>query len=163
MNKNVIIGVDPGYDRCGIAVINSIKGVGAEELLFSTCVQTSQKNDFHTRLKNISNAFNDVLEKFQPGVLSIENLYFNTNQKTASKVLEVKGAIEILALNKNLLVYEYTPLQIKNAIAGNGRAGKREVYSMLKHLIKINKEIKIDDEFDAIACALTCSASIKFQ
>ncbi len=163
MSNNIIIGVDPGYDRCGIAVLDASCGVGKEVLLFSTCVQTAKHDTFHARLGKIASVFSETVVNFKPNILAIESLFFNNNQKTASRVLEVKGAVEVLAINRNLDIREFTPLQIKSAITGNGRADKKDIYRMLQHLVKINKDIKVDDEFDAIACALTCSASVKFK
>jgi len=95
--------------------------------------------------------------------MAIENLFFNSNQKTALKVSEARGIIMYQALSGGLKVFEYTPLQIKIAITGYGRGDKKQVTDMLHHLIKIDKKIKYDDEYDAIAVGLTHLASHKLS
>ncbi len=156
----LIIGVDPGYDRCGVAVIDRSQGIGNEKLLFSTCIQTDKKQDFVDRLKAVLEEVNETLKKYKPDVLAIESVFFNTNQKTATKVAETKGAIMAAAIQNSTKILELTPLQIKLAITNSGRADKKAIYQMLQKLIQIEKQIKLDDEYDAIACALTASALI---
>ncbi len=152
MQKKVL-GVDPGYDRCGIAIIE--KKENKEELIFSDCIETSKNNDYYFRFQQVIESIENLIEKEKPDVLAIENVFFNKNQKTSSKISEIRGAIIYLALKNKIKVNEYTPLQIKLAVTGNGRADKKSIYTLLPKLIKINKKIKLDDEFDAIACALT--------
>jgi len=158
MQKN-IIAIDPGYDRCGVAVIDV--STGKEKLIFSDCIETDKKNDFVDRLYKVVSSVDTVIKLYNPCVFAMETLFFNTNQKTASKVSEVRGALLYLAKKHNLKIEEFTPLQIKVATTNSGRATKKEVYDMVQRLIKIDKKIKLDDEFDAIACALTCSASVR--
>ncbi len=151
-----VLAVDPGYDRCGLAVLDA-PSVGSEILLYSTCVQTNKKDSYYLRLKQILDKANQLINKHKPSHLAIEKLFFNSNQKTASQVSEVRGAFIYLAIKENLEILEFTPLQIKLAVAGNGRADKKAIYDILPKLIDIEKEIKLDDEYDAIACALTAS------
>src|SRR6185503_19526843 len=91
-----------------------------------------------------------VIEKEKPEQVSIEKLYFATNQKTAMQVAEVRGALIALAAQNHLPVSEYTPMQVKAAL-GYGRADKKQIAKMLHMLVKIDKPIKHDDEYDAIA------------
>ena len=152
-----ILAIDPGYDRCGVAIVDA-HSVGGEVLVFSDCIETKKSDSYYARLKQVLDAVDTLADLHKPNIFAIENLFFNTNQKTASKVSEVRGALLYLAMKKGLEIKEFTPLQIKLAVAGNGRADKRAVYEILPKLIKIDKKIKLDDEFDAIACALTASA-----
>ncbi|MBL4644727.1 MAG: crossover junction endodeoxyribonuclease RuvC [Candidatus Pacebacteria bacterium] len=151
-----IIGIDPGYERLGIAVVE--KTTQKELLLYSQCFQTDSKLPFHERLLLLGEELQSVITKHKPDHLALENIFFNTNQKTAMDVAAVRGVILYVARSKNVQTFEYTPPQIKAAVGGSGRASKKEVASMLHHLIDINKEIRYDDEYDAIAVALTHSA-----
>ncbi len=156
-----ILAIDPGYERLGIAVLECSNGQ-KEQLLYSNCFKTSASIQFNERLCLIGDELRSMLRNFSPETLAIEKLYFNTNQKTAIGVVEVIGAIKYIAKSSGLKVFEYTPLQIKSAVSGNGRGSKKDVINMVHKLIKIDKKIKYDDEYDAIAVALTCSASERF-
>ena len=150
-----IIAIDPGYERIGIAVLEKETSSSKEVLLYSDCFQTNKKDSFEIRLKKIGEELEKLIKEYKPKVLAIESLFFNSNQKTALKVSEAKGVIKYTALSKNLEVLKFTPLQIKIAITGYGRSDKNQVTSMLSHLINIKKEVKYDDEYDAIAIGLT--------
>jgi len=151
-----IISIDPGYDRVGIAILEkSIKINNKEQLLYSDCITTSSKDSFTKRLKSIGLKIEEIIQQYQPTVLVIESLFFNNNQKTAMLVAEAKGMIKYIALLNTLDVFEYTPLQIKIAITGYGKSNKQQITTMTQKLIKIKKEIKYDDEYDAIAIGLT--------
>ena len=151
-----ILGIDPGYERLGLAVIE--KGSGKETLIHSECFQTDAKLSFHERLHLLGIAIDRVITEHNPEHVALENIFFNTNQKTAMDVAAVRGVIIYLGRTHNLETFEYTPPQIKAAVGGSGRASKKEVATMLHHLIDINKEIRLDDEYDAIAVALTHSS-----
>jgi len=150
-----ILSIDPGYERLGIAILEKEKKGAKEEYIFSETFKTSSKLDFKERLFLLGRRIEEIIEKYKPEILSIEKLFFNTNQKTATNVAETRGAIIYLAMKNNLKVYEYTPLEIKMAMTGNGRADKKQVIFMVNQLIKLDKEIKYDDEYDAIAVGLT--------
>ncbi len=152
----IILGIDPGYERLGVAILE--KTENKEVLLFSDCIKTSAKLPFSDRLISLGDSVTNLIEGYKPNVLAIEKLYFHNNQKTAMYVSQVMGAIIYISKNKNMQIEEYTPLQIKSAITGNGKANKQQIMSMLHHLVRINKKIKYDDEYDAIATCLTCSA-----
>jgi crossover junction endodeoxyribonuclease RuvC len=148
-----ILSIDPGYERLGIAILERTNGV--EKCLYSETFRTDKKLIFIERLFLLGVRIEKLIDKYKPEVLSIEKLFFNTNQKTATNVSEVRGAIIFLALKNKMNVYEYTPLEVKVAVAGYGRATKTQVIFMVKQLIKLEKEIKYDDEYDAIALGLT--------
>lgn len=154
-----IISIDPGYERLGVAIIEKISG--KEILLFSTCIQTSPKIPHEERLKIIGKGVADLIEKYKPEALAIETLFFKTNAKTAMKVSEARGVILYEAAKNNLEVCEFTPLEIKVAVTGYGKSDKDQVTMMTKKLIRIEKELKYDDEYDAIAVGLTYFATVK--
>lgn len=149
-----IISIDPGYERIGIAIIekeNNFK----EKLLYSDCFLTCAKDSFEDRLNQIGKEIERLIKEYKPKALIIESLFFNSNQKTALKVSEAKGIIKYCALSKNIPIFEFTPLQIKTAITGYGRGTKNQITSMVCNLINIEKKVKYDDEYDAIAVGLT--------
>lgn len=156
----IVLGIDPGYDRLGLAVVK--QEAGRLELLYSDCFITDKKEIFNKRLLAIGNEVEEVLLKYKPEVLVIEKLFFTVNRKTAMAVAETRGLITYLGAKHNLLIAEYTPLEIKTTITGYGLADKKQITEMIPRLIKINKTIKYDDEYDAIGIALTHLARASF-
>ena len=154
-----IIAVDPGYERVGIAVLEKIKGK-EERLIYSNCFKTPKKLSHSERLSLVGEEIRKVIKKFKPEALAVESLFFNENRRTAIKVSEARGVIIYEAALKELPVFEYTPLQIKIAVIGYGRATKNQVISMVKKLIHIDKKAQ-DDEYDAIATGITHFAHFK--
>lgn len=154
-----VISIDPGYERLGIAVIE--KENSKEKLLFSGCFKTSPKISHEERLKLIGQEIEKIIKEFKPNVLSVETLFFKNNQKTGMKVSEARGVILYVASVNGLEVKEFSPMDIKIAVTGYGLSDKEQVIFMVKKLIKIDKEIKYDDEYDAIAVGLTYFATTK--
>ena len=131
-----ILAIDPGYERVGIAILEK-DSQNKERLLYSNCFKTSSKLSFVDRLYLIGKELDQLAETYTPAALAIEKLYFNTNQKTGLLVSEARGMMLYIAKQHNLLVYEYTPLQVKVAVTGHGRGHKRQVIAMVKQLIPI--------------------------
>ncbi len=155
-----VLGIDPGYDRLGIAVVE--KNSSKEVLVYSSCFTTSSKEDFEKRLLGVGNEIVRVLETYKPDVLSIESIFITKNQKTATKISEVRGVIIYEATKRNIPMYEYSPPEIKLAITGDGRSDKNQIMKMIPLLIEIKKGIEtLDDEYDAIAVALTAIACLR--
>ena len=154
----IILGIDPGYDRVGIAIVEK-KSREKEVLLYSECLQTSAKDDFYTRLGQVGKKISEIIKEYKPDALAIESLFITKNQRTAMRVSEARGVIIYEAVRANIPVYEYTPLQIKVAVTGHGGSDKGQVMKMIPLLVKINAKKAHDDEYDAIAVALTCIAS----
>lgn len=154
-----ILSIDPGYDRCGVAVIEKLSH--GETLLYSTCITTDKKDDYPTRLLQVGKALEKVLEEWQPDLVALEKLFFATNRKTANQVSEVRGMIIYLGTKAKKEIVEYTPMEIKQTVAGFGGANKKQVTEMVKRLIKMKTTPKLDDEFDAIAVGLTASARLR--
>jgi crossover junction endodeoxyribonuclease RuvC len=159
MNHPVrIIGIDPGFDRLGVAVLD--KNGTSETLVFSTCIVTSKKDSFEERLAQIGKELTDIFSTYKGHELAIETLFFTKNQKTIITVAEVRGICLYLAHLHNLTIFEYSPPQIKLAIAGDGKASKDDIASMVPKILKTTlPKGTIDDEIDAIAIALTHSAN----
>lgn len=161
-----ILGVDPGYERLGIAVLEKEKGQIKEGVVFSECFKTSPKLPFPSRLFLVGEEINRVIKKYKPEILSIESLFLNTNQKTAMRVAETRGTILYLAKKEGLKIFEAAPPEIKTAITGYGRADKMQVIKMVKMLVDFGKNREktgkeSDDEIDAVAAALTAFAKVK--
>ena len=153
-----VLSIDPGFERLGIAVLDG--DASQPNVLYSACFKTSPKDSFEKRLGLIGEELVYIIKKFKPEALAIETLFFTTNQKTAMRVAEVRGAIIYLAVSNNLSVSEYTPLQIKIAVTGYGRADKKQIISMISRVAPIRKGA-LDDEYDAIAVGITHLASYK--
>ncbi len=149
-----VLAIDPGYGRCGVAVVEK-NGGGKEVLLYSACIETSAQDEFADRLAEVASECARLIEAHSPDCVALEKLYFSNNQKTAMQVAEVRGALINTAQGAGIEVFEYTPGEVKSAAAGNGSADKKAVARMLHALMKIEKEIRHDDEYDAIAIAVT--------
>jgi len=142
-----VLAIDPGYERLGVAVVEKTKK-GKDILLYSDCFRTDPKDIFEERLLQIGNEVERIIKRHHPHALAIEQLYFNTNQKTAMNVAEARGVICFICRKHNLVLFEYTPLQIKNAVSGYGRSTKEQIAKMIPHLVEIQKKIQFDDEYD---------------
>lgn len=155
----MVLAIDPGYDRVGIALLKRAHQGG--ELVYSTCLITSREKTFEERLHEIGETTQDLIECFNPNCLALERLYFNSNQKTAMHVAEVRGMLIYLAQHHTLNIYEYTPAEIKVGVTGNGRSDKQAVSLMVTRLLNLPPKKRHDDEYDAIALGLTCLASVR--
>ena len=163
----IILGIDPGFERLGIAVIENNKGKpfgnaqGKEKVLYSECFKTSATLEFSERLALIGEETQRVIKKYKPDVLSIETLFFTTNQKTVMHVAEARGVVIYECAKLGMKIFEASPPQIKIATTGYGKANKEQVMKMVKILVDIDNTKKSDDELDAIAIALTASAHLR--
>lgn len=158
-NKKIsrILGIDPGYGRLGIAIIESKNK--KPKLIHSECLETSAKLEHSMRLGLVLKKIKEIIKKFKPNKLAVETLIFSKNVKTALKVAEVRGVIIAEAANKGVEIFEYHPNSIKIAITGYGKSDKKQIIFMLEKILGLKKKFKHDDEYDAIAVALTCEAS----
>ncbi len=155
MNNLRVLGIDPGYDRLGIAIIE--KGFRSKDtLLYSTCIETNRSSSYGSRLEEVGAAILRCVDEWKPHALAIETLYMSTNQKTAFKVAESRGVVVYCASSKQLPIYEYTPQQVKIAVTGYGKSSKDQVMDMIPRLLTLDmQKRRLDDEFDAIAVAIT--------
>ncbi len=156
-----ILGIDPGFERLGVAVLEKNKGESKERVIFSECFKTSPKIEFAERLVLLGNEIKKVTKKYQPEMLAIETLFFTANQKTAMKVAEARGVVVYECMHSGMKMFEASPLEIKMSVTGYGKADKKQVMKMVKLLVAIKNSKTSDDELDAIAVALTAFARIK--
>ncbi len=161
LSDKVVLAIDPGFDRVGVAVI--IKKGGVDTLLFSSCIQTDKKETFEKRLLQISYELEEVILKHKPNTLAIESLFMANNQKSVIGVAQARGVVLYMAAKHKLFVCEYTPMQVKVSVAGVGSADKKQMLYMVEKILKNTPNLhkKIDDEIDAIAIGLTCLAYLK--
>ena len=157
-----ILGIDPGFDRLGIAIIDKNEK-GKESLVYSECFETNKKDSFSERLFLIGKQVAFCIEKYKPEYLSIEKLYMTVNQKTAMNVAEARGVVIYESQKSNITKYEITNMKIKMAITDFGKATKNDVAKMVPKLIVLESKKMKDDEIDAIAIALTLSATIRYR
>ncbi len=147
-----IIGIDPGYAIVGFGIIEYDNG------RFKTvdygAITTEAGTDFNIRLRTIYQDVCQILDIYEPESLAIEKLYFQNNQKTAIDVAEARGVILLAASQRNILIREYTPLEVKKSITGYGQAVKRQVQEMTKRVLKLSEIPKPDDTADALAIAV---------
>jgi len=153
-----ILSIDPGYERLGIAVLEKEPSERKERVLYSDCFKTSAKLPHSTRLLLIGEEIERVIREFEPKTLAIETLFLDTNHKTAMKVSEARGVILFNASRYGISICEYSPVEIKLAVSGYGKSSKVEMTKMVKLLVETKKDIKHDDEFDAIAVGIACFA-----
>jgi crossover junction endodeoxyribonuclease RuvC len=154
-----ILGIDPGIGRCGWGVID-IESSKLKVIKFG-CIETSPKKSVQDRLMEIHKEITKIIKTHKPEVLSIEELFFNNNAKTAFVVGQARGVILLAAAENNLEVGIYTPLQVKMSLTGYGRAEKPQVGQMVKVLLKLKEIPKPDDTADGLAIAITHAFSAK--
>lgn len=157
----LILGVDPGIARTGWGIVK------VESSKFKVenynCIETLARLDSSQRLKYIYDSVADIIKKHKPDVMAVEELFFNTNAKTAFIVGQARGVVLLSASKENLPVAIYTPLQVKIAVTGYGRAEKSQIGQMVKIILKLNTIPKPDDVTDALAVALTHAFSQKMK
>lgn len=147
-----IIGIDPGTAIVGYGIIDYING--QSNLIASGSIQTDKNLCDAKRLQEIENDLNVIINKYQPDIASVEKLFFFKNQKTIISVAQGRGVILATLAKAGIEIFEYTPLQIKLAITGYGKATKDDVAEMVKKFINYTFFPKLDDSADAIAMAV---------
>ena len=153
-----VLGIDPGYAIVGFAVVD-FEG-GRFRLADMGAVTTEADMPFEARLKAIYLDMCQLISTYKPQEISIEKLFFNTNQKTAIDVAQARGVTILPAIMQGLPIYEYTPLQVKSSIVGYGRAEKKQVQEMVRSMLHLKEVPKPDDTADAVALAITHGLSI---
>lgn len=148
-----IIGVDPGIGRLGWGIIE--KNKGKVTVIAYGCVETQVNSNLTDRLVILFAKIQEILEKFQPEEMAIEELFFSKNVKTAFAVGQARGVILLAAAQQHLTISAYTPSAVKSAVAGYGKADKKQIGQMVKLTLKLTKIPTPDDTADALAIALT--------
>jgi crossover junction endodeoxyribonuclease RuvC len=157
--KDIILGIDPGYAIVGWSFLE--KEGSHLNLLRYGCITTPKEMPHAERLAHVFNDLNFLIEEMKPTIASIEELFFSKNVTTAIKVAESRGVILTSFILHHLPIYEFTPLQIKQALTGYGRADKNQIQQMVKTVLKLKEIPKPDDAADAIAVAITYANNIR--
>lgn len=153
MNQTTrIIGIDPGYAIVGYGVVDS-DGYRFRTVDYGS-LMTASDTPFERRLEQIWDGLCAVLNRHKPSAMAVERLYFTTNQKTAIDVAQARGTILLCAVKHGVEVFEYTPLQVKQAVAGYGKAEKHQVQQMTKTILNLEAVPRPDDTADALAIAI---------
>ena len=153
----IILGIDPGLAIVGWGIIESVRG--QMRPLAYGAITTPAHTDVEKRLLMIAEDMEALINKYKPDEMAIEELFFNTNTTTGIVVAEARGVILCTAHKLGVKISEYTPLQVKQAVVGYGKAEKHQVISMVTSLLKLPKPPKPDDTADALALAM-CHAHV---
>ncbi|WP_049691055.1 crossover junction endodeoxyribonuclease RuvC [Anaerococcus jeddahensis] len=157
----IILGIDPGIAIMGYGILE-VNG-NRYKVLENGVITTSAKTKTPERLEILYNNLNDIIKEFKPNEFAIEELFFNQNVKTAITVGHARGIQVLCAQVNDLPIYEYTPLQIKQAITGFGRANKKQMQETVTTLLNLSEVPKPDDAADALAVSLTHAFSQRFK
>lgn len=157
----IILGIDPGFARLGYGVIDYTNG--KYKVLEYGTISTEAHTRLEERLMKINQDLKEVISRYDIKASSIEELFFNTNSKTAIHVAEARGVILYTLAEAGIEIFEYTPLQVKQAIVGYGRADKIQVKEMVKSYLKLSSMPKLDDTTDALALAICHTHSYKYD
>lgn len=152
-SQDIILGIDPGYDRIGWAIG---RGFGSKpQIIDLGCIQTNKKDSLFKRYQAIEQQLQKVISQYKPQDLAIETLFFSKNTTTALKVSEARGVILSCAARNGLDIFEYNPNQIKLTVTGNGNANKVAMEKMIRLQLDIPQRKFIDDAIDAAGIVLT--------
>ena len=155
-----ILGIDPGFAITGYSIIDYIGN--KFKLIDNGAILTKAGVSFPQRLTKIYDDLNLIIDKYLPEAIAVEELFFNQNTKTAINVAQARGVILIVGCKRGIPTFEYTPLQVKQAVTGYGRADKMQVQKMVQSILKIEKVPKLDDITDSMAIAICHAHSQKF-
>ncbi|MFW5884715.1 MAG: crossover junction endodeoxyribonuclease RuvC [Patescibacteria group bacterium] len=156
-----ILGIDPGTATTGWGLVSSDNKT--PRVLAYGCIETSKAESDSLRLKEVATDMREIIQKYNPDEIAVEGLYFFKNLKTAIKVAQSRGVLLLVPTEMKLPVFEYTPLQIKQALTGYGRAEKKQIQYMVKNILELKAIPKPDDAADALAVALCHQQSRKLE
>ena len=157
----IILGIDPGIGRCGWGIVENDKS----KLIVHDygCIETKPNSEISSRLKIIYDEVERIIKKYNPDEISIEELFFGANSKTAFAVGKARGVILLSAARAGIPIGIYTPLEVKMAVTGYGRADKNQIAQMVKVILKLSSIPKFDDTTDALAIAIAHAFSSKIK
>lgn len=164
LKNNRILGIDPGLETTGISVIDI--SASLFKIIYCDCIITSKNQKIPQRLSKIFTEINKIIQEFRPFCLAVEELFFAANVKTAMNVGQARGTVLLAGYLNNMEIYEYTPLEVKQAIVGYGRATKEQIKYMIKIILKIKETDdmpKKDDAWDSLAIAVCHANSNNFN
>ena len=151
--ENLILGIDPGSRATGYGVIGSLEGGRGISFVADGVIRTNTRMNFTSRLKTLYDGIEAVISEFNPEVVAVEEVFVSRNARAALKLGHARAAVIMAALNQGLPVYEYTPLEIKKAVAGYGRAEKGQVQKMVSIILNLSR-VPPKDASDALAVAV---------
>lgn len=154
-----ILGIDPGTGILGFGVIEADKGQA--QLVDAGVIRTPVKEDDAVRLQTIFEELTDIIAETKPTEMAVEKLFFVQNVTTGMTVAQARGVVLLAGQQAGLTIYEYTPLQIKQALTGYGRADKKQIQEMVRVILKLKEAPQPDDCADALACALTHAQTMR--
>lgn len=156
-----VLGIDPGLAIVGYSIIET--DANKIKMLEYGCIKTEAEISTPDRLNIIFNRLNEIIKQYNPEDMAIEELFYNKNVKTVISIGQARGVEVLSGISNGLQIYEYTPLQIKQAVVGYGRAEKKQIQNMVKFILGLNEIPKPDDAADALAVAICHSFSLKFK
>jgi crossover junction endodeoxyribonuclease RuvC len=159
MSSEIILGIDPGFGRVGYGIVAKDKK-GEWKALGYGCIETSSKKSFVERIAEIHKELLKIIAAYKPTRMAVEELFFFKNVKTAIEVGQARGVILLTGVEADLPIDEFTPLQVKQAMTGYGRAEKGQMQKMVAMTLGIKEKIKSDDAADALAVALCAGQSL---
>lgn len=155
-----ILGIDPGTGILGFGVIDIEPG-GAVKLVDAGVIRTPVKELDAVRLLTIYEELLQIIQEYKPKVMSVEKLFFARNVTTAMTVAQARGVVLLLGQKHGLELHEFTPMQIKQALTGYGKADKKQIQEMVRVILKLKEVPQPDDAADALAAAITCSMTLR--
>lgn len=147
-----ILGIDPGIERLGWGIVDTIRS--KSQYIDCGCIKTPKDLPQPERLALISKELRALIQEKRPERAVVEKLFFATNKKTAISVAEARGVILVSLHQENIPIFEFTPLEVKRSLTGNGNAEKKQVAWMVRNILKLDESIRSDDALDALALSL---------
>jgi crossover junction endodeoxyribonuclease RuvC len=157
-----VLGIDPGTAITGFAIIDETQG-GDLTLVDVGVITTPAKSPLPSRLQKIFESICQLIDQHHPDACSVEKLFFSKNARTAMSVGHARGVTLLAMANSNLPIYEYTPMQIKQAVTGYGSAQKKQIQEMVRMLLNLTEVPKPDDAADAAAVAICYLHRVKID
>ncbi len=158
----IILGIDPGTATTGYGLIEiDLKNKKSLRCLAYGCITTLPEKSDGQRLKEIERELAKIINKYKPDILAVERIFFFKNQKTIITVSQAKGVIILTATKKKIPVVEYSPVEVKMAVSGYGRAEKKQIQKLIQSLLDLENLPKPDDAADALGVAICCSQGLK--
>lgn len=156
-----ILGIDPGFAITGYSVIDYVGN--KFKLITAGAIETKAGLSFPVRLNKIYDDLNNIIQEYKPEAMAVEELFFNNNIKTGINVAQARGIVLVVGYKNGISTFEYTPLQVKQAVVGYGRADKKQVQKMVQSILKVEKVPKLDDVTDSMAIAICHAHSCRFS